>query len=286
VTLIDGTTYDHGAGNLCVNCHRSRNSSAVIATLTWPNTTLDSNADSPHHGVQSDFILGRNAWEFVGNTYVGTAAHATATADSCVSCHKFVKPNGNNPNSGSLQLGGHAFYQAAQIGAPNALTAWKTYSETDQVALCQTCHTTMTGTTFPTSHTASADWANIGAGRDKLVEIRALRDKLLVYFFGLGVVTLPAAGSGTWWNGTAAGLTYPAPWTAATVTIEWNRDFVIKSGVSIPTQAQGEAFWNLQLFLEDRSGGIHNPTFAAQILYDSLVAVGLGGGLGPRPTYP
>jgi hypothetical protein len=278
VSLIDGTTYNYGAGNLCANCHHARDSSNLINTITtWPSTSL--NRDFPAMGVQSDFMLGRTAWEFAGNTYAGTSPHATATADSCVSCHKFVNTGGNTA-SGSPQLGGHAFYQAAQVGTPALATGGETYSETDQVTLCQSCHAG-TGKTFPTYYTAPADWAGIGAGKDVLVEIRALRDMLLAYFYTQSVVTIPA---GSWWTGPAlAPASYPAPWNtpATTETLEWNRDFVVNSGASV-TQVQAEALWNLSLFLYDRSNGIHNPIFAAQILYDSCVAVGITG-LGPRP---
>jgi hypothetical protein len=248
VTLIDGTTYDHGAGNLCVNCHHSRTAStAITATGPWTSST------NPHHGVQSDFINGRNNFSFPGQTYMGASPHATTTADSCVSCHKFDPAKGNL--SGSLQLGGHGFYLTGQVGS----------AQKDIVALCQACHTTV-GATFPTTHQAPADWDGDTFAKDKLLEIKGLRDRLLIYFAGVGAVTTPS------------GAPFVYTWVSPS-TIEWKRDFVIKSGVTL-TQPQAQASWNLQLFLEDRSGGIHNPTFAAQILWDSINNLNATGGPG------
>ncbi len=174
MALVDGSTYDHGGGNLCVDCHHARTAASTLTLASkWTTST------NMHQGVQGDFILGRDAWLFLSpSSYVGTSAHATAPGDSCGSCHGFNTATGYT-GSGSLQLGGHGFYQAAQTTTPGG-TAGTTYSRTDQVSLCKTCHTT--GTTFPTVHAASADWAGIGAGRDKLVQIRALRDKLVNYF--------------------------------------------------------------------------------------------------------
>ena len=268
--LIDGTIYNYGAGNLCVNCHHARTASTAVltgGTVTWSGST------GPHHGVQSDMLLARNNWAS-GLTYVGVSAHATTAVDSCVSCHHFAPASGNT-GSGSPQLGGHGFYLAAQVGSVNVVAAETTYAEKDDVALCKTCHTGV-GASFPTFNPAPADWAAIGAGKDKLVEIRALRDKLVVYFAnaanfaGTGGVAPILVASGSSWNGTTV-PTWPT-------TIEWNRDFVYNSASAKLTAAQSESFWNLKLYLEDRSNGVHNATFAAEILYDACTNVGIAVG--------
>ena len=279
VALVDGSTYDHGGGNLCVDCHHARTAATTLTVAANWNTKTN-----PHQGVQGDFILGRDAWLFQpASSYVGTSQHATAPGDSCVSCHTFNPATGYT-GSGSLQWGGHAFYQMAQTTIPGPATS--TYSEADQVNLCKTCHTTPApGATFPTVDTPPAtDWVGGGAGtgKDKLVQIRMLRDKLVNYFTTVGGATKAATITSAT---TYASLTYPAPWAATAVTWEWNRDFILNSNVAL-TQVQAEAYWDLQLFLYDRSNGIHNPTFAAQILYDSCSAVGLVVGTRPTYTYP
>ncbi len=63
------------------------------------------------------------------------------------------------------------------------------------------------------------------------------------------------------------------------------------TGTAAVKAVKAEAYWNLQLFLYDRSDGIHNPTFAAQILWDSINALNTVAGAGiplgaTRPTYP
>ena len=268
VTLIDGVTvYNHGAGNLCVNCHHAR--AAVGGAITGSGSAWK--AASPHHGVQSDVLSGANFVSF-GGTYQGVSPHATAPVDSCVSCHKFDPASGNL--SGTLQLGGHGFYLTGQVG-----TAQK-----DITALCKSCHSlagTASGNTFsnPATHVAPADWDGNGTTSDKLVEIRGLRDRLLVYFYNNpapapgGVVTIVA---GSAWTG-AFPATEPS-------TLEWYKDFAIASSVTFATQAQAQAFWNLELFLEDRSNGIHNPTFEAQILWDSINNLNTSGAPGTPIT--
>jgi hypothetical protein len=264
VTLIDGTTYDHGAGNLCVNCHHARTAATAGASpfLTGYATTAQSptvpvlqwsSSSGPHHGVQSDVGLGRDFFAEGANTYVGTSPHFTATVDSCVSCHKFDPATGNL--SGSLQLGGHGFYLTADVHG----------AQTDVVALCKTCHITV-GTTFPTTHLAPADWDGKNGTQDKLLEIKGLRNTLLGYF--ATSANFPAA--------TPTPVVTPSggPFTVDPTLVhnEWNQDWVFNpSSTKLQLDAsQSEAFWNLKLFIEDRSGGIHNPTFAAQILYDSI----------------
>jgi hypothetical protein len=267
VTIYSGGTYNFGKGNLCANCHQARKSAAVDAfppsAVTWTSST------NPHHGVQSDFLLGSNYWAKPGQSYAGTSPHATATADSCVSCHKYDPYPRSSTND--LQLGGHGFYLMG-VGGPHTIGAGLAVQK-DVVALCTSCHTPAgPTTTFEGIHPSVPDWANIGgATPDPLVEIRALRDKLVYYFataanFTAGAPIVPATGAA--WS-----VATPFPVWPGT-TIEWKRDFVISSGKSL-TLVQAQSFWNLQLYLEDRSGGIHNPVFAAQILYDACVNLGI-----------
>ena len=114
-------------------------------------------------------------------------------------------------------------------------------------------------------------------GNDPLVEIRALRDKLVIYFINTAPNPLKKVGA---WNGTTLpnwyGVGGPPPIPQA---IEWNRDFASNGSVTL-SLAQAQSYWNLQLYLEDRSNGIHNPVFAAQILYDAIVNLNNNAGAG------
>ncbi len=69
-----------GAGATCMNCHNSRNG-AVIWNQTDPRRYT-----APHTASQADVIMGKNAFfTDYGNNFI--SAHATATGDSCVTCH-------------------------------------------------------------------------------------------------------------------------------------------------------------------------------------------------------
>ncbi|MGO9309050.1 MAG: hypothetical protein ACLQDL_08515 [Spirochaetia bacterium] len=264
VTIFSGGTYNFGLGNLCANCHQAR--ATAVATLVG----LPKSGSGPHHGVQSDVLLGENNWVKPGQTYSGTSPHATATADSCVSCHHY-DPIARGSNT-DLQLGGHGFYMTD--GGGPASVSGQAAAQKDVVALCTSCHTSASAT-FEGIHPTVPDWANINSGNpaDPLVEIRALRDKLVVYFYTTAPKPIVLV-AGSSWNGTVP--TWPT-------TIEWNRDFAEGPSVTFTTLAQAQSYWNLQLFLEDRSQGIHNPVFEAQILYDACMNLG---GLGVSATRP
>jgi len=265
VTILSGGTYNFGLGNLCANCHQARATAAATLVGT------PKSGSGPHHSVQSDFLLGENNWVKPAQSYAGTSPHATATADSCVSCHHY-DPYPRSSNS-DLQLGGHGFYLTGVGGA--ATFGGGPAAQKDVVVLCTSCHTSASPT-FEGIHPTVPDWANINGGNpaDPLVEIRALRDKLVIYFINTPPKPMKLA-AGTSWDGS----TLPV-WP--TTTIEWNRDFVAAASVTL-SLVQAQSYWNLQLFNEDRSEGIHNPVFAAQILYDACVNLGIAVGA-TRPS--
>jgi hypothetical protein len=75
------TTYDGGAGNLCANCHQARR---IIPTPAADGTIAVTIRFGPHHGPQSDMILG------VGGAGAVTGVpspHYSTVKDTCVTCH-------------------------------------------------------------------------------------------------------------------------------------------------------------------------------------------------------
>lgn len=244
--LADGTsTFSYGKGNLCATCHKARTTPTAFLT-GFPKTV--SSSSGPHHGPQADMLMGVNNWVYGANTYNGESDHAAAAGlpDSCVSCHMYEPAS---RLSGTLQLGGHGMYLTGDVHG----------SEKDIVAVCSSCHTM--GATFETSHTAPADWDGDGSAEDKLLEIQGLADKLVVYF---GTAANFTGGAGPIVNLTDGGnVTSPDPG-------EWNGDWEFVTSVGTLTEVQAQSLWNLKFYVEDHSGGIHNPTFAAQILYDAI----------------
>jgi len=77
---VEGTTFDGGEGNLCVNCHQPRRvfpaaEDGVIKGITshW----------GPHHGPQSSMLLGVAGAGAEGSP----SAHYTMVENTCVTCH-------------------------------------------------------------------------------------------------------------------------------------------------------------------------------------------------------
>jgi hypothetical protein len=67
---------------------------------------------------------------------------------------------------------------------------------------------------------------------------------------------------------------------------DWNKDWVFNSGTVYLAKFQAQALWNFKYFMEDRSMGIHNPTFAARLLYDAIALLNANGTtltIGTRP---
>lgn len=75
-----GTTFDGGMGNLCANCHQSRR---VIPEAV--DGKIDVTARfGPHHGPQSDMLLGVGG---AGDVKGSPSPHYTSVTDTCVACH-------------------------------------------------------------------------------------------------------------------------------------------------------------------------------------------------------
>jgi hypothetical protein len=108
-----GSVYDGGTGNLCANCHQSR------VTEPFPDAgnpggdyTIGSFRFGPHHGPQSNMLLGSGGYD----VSAGPNAHFGGDLNSCVVCH-MAEPIGD-------KAGGHNMAAAyEQYGQKEYLTA-------------------------------------------------------------------------------------------------------------------------------------------------------------------
>ncbi len=117
-TLINGDVFDHGAANLCVNCHHSRLSASSITADQSVNRYW-----GPHHGPQGDLLNASNGYEFAGYEY-GNTGHANNFDNSgCIGCHM-----GNPRTHVGYKIGGHSFNM---IDEESGATL---------VGVCETCH--------------------------------------------------------------------------------------------------------------------------------------------------
>lgn len=124
--LANNATFDHGKGNLCVNCHHARASETAITTT---NFQITNSRFGPHHGPQGDMIQGTNMYtRFPGYVYA-TSTHANAVRDACAGCHM-----GNEQTHDGYKVGGHSFNMVDEETGSNL------------VRFCTPCHATATST--------------------------------------------------------------------------------------------------------------------------------------------
>jgi hypothetical protein len=101
-TLGNGYSYAGvgGLGRLCMDCHKARRDN-----VTYQPTNISSHW-GPHHSVQVDNFLGKNAYQFNATPYLSNS-HQFAVTDACVTCHMSQLPDTSvtNPN----KVGGHTF---------------------------------------------------------------------------------------------------------------------------------------------------------------------------------
>ena len=76
-------TYDGGDGNLCSNCHQSRNEFPVLTFADGAEYEVTSSRFGPHHGIEAQLMLGEGAF-FVDND---SSPHYDNVTDTCVGCH-------------------------------------------------------------------------------------------------------------------------------------------------------------------------------------------------------
>jgi hypothetical protein len=100
-TIKNGATFDMGHGNICANCHHSREN--VNVYMSQP-TTFESQHWGPHGSVQSDMLVGENGYEYPG--YLpgfGDSPHTSLvkTLHGCVRCHM--------KHGTGYTLGGHSW---------------------------------------------------------------------------------------------------------------------------------------------------------------------------------
>ncbi len=310
VTMADDTVFDGGKGNLCVVCHLARTDVAdgvdpddfkdhdgSVGTLD-PSVALSSHW-GPHHGPQGDFLMGANNWDSATIAATGTSPHMIG--NSCVTCHHYQPTSGRL--SGNLEFGGHAFYLTSEVHG----------SSKDLTVSCSTCHSTADFDEPAGGNDESGflwmdvyyeDWDGDTNIETILQEIQGLRDTLITYFGtgsnfmtitdnGVGAVpryTYNAPGATTGNGGIVDAVAYPADDPIDTTPADgtWDNGYDwVKSwdfaGAEM-TEAQAQAYWNLKYFIEDKSMGIHNPHFAAEMLYEAVVSLGLT--FGDDPSVP
>lgn len=110
-------TYDKGAGNLCANCHQSRNALPTVTDGQVDLTQPPPNGQTrfgQHYSPQATMLLGEQS---MGGVAGSPSTHYALVEDSCVGCHMGAEYNHTNevavarcqschPDADSLDING------------------------------------------------------------------------------------------------------------------------------------------------------------------------------------
>jgi len=157
--LKDGTEVDLGKGGLCSNCHQSRQ-----AGVEYTDNYLDnlSSRFGPHHGPQTDLLLGANTPTF--GKSIANSPHASAIENGCVGCHMF--PGDVDENNEVILAGSHSFNMKDPDG-------------NDNVAACADCHGNLESFESKKFYlNGNADLDGNGVAEGMQLEVHGLLEKL------------------------------------------------------------------------------------------------------------
>jgi hypothetical protein len=257
--FMDGTDIPSNVGNgiICLFCHQGRESGLTVFLNIKKNTPVDpyTNPDArltginsfqnPHYLESGAILWAKNNWEYIfgGTPQTYSSGIAGHQQENCMGCHM------GEASANGLE-GGHT---------------WRPRIET-----CQKCHGSVTN--FQ-DILASADWDGNGKRESAFLEIGAVIDPVAgTGNFGLmGQLRQALAAKGIFYNPNGPGqyfftseafTTQFTNWTTNTLTAAFNLSFLYKAG-------------NCRY--------VHNPFYSAQILQDSLRALGVTP-TGVRPT--
>jgi hypothetical protein len=233
VTLANAVVFDKEKGNLCANCHRARRMPKDEVRAR----NIPSDSWGAHHGPQADMLAGTNAYEFPGKKY-SSSVHGALPNANCVTCHMNL-PSGRYSLTPSV--GGHSFRIAGEVHENHKVNT----------AGCTTsgCHGSIDqvkGTHF-FDKKAAQDYDGDGKLETVQEEVQGLLEKFV--------------------NDKGSGLFQ----TMKEPMYDQKRKF-INTKTQYPVEAVA-ALYNYKFVLEDRSNGVHNMTYAVQILMDSLKAL-------------
>jgi len=246
VTLYNKFVFSGGAGSSCASCHQER---GAMASAVASAKGIVSPRGNSHHGPEADMLAGTNGYEFAGKKY-GSSPHYAMVKDTCVTCH-MEQPNGRY--GFSPKVGGHAFTVVGEVHE----------AEVGNISNCLTCHgkdvKVVASKKIYLAESgnarlgyknsaffnikAKADYDRDGSVEFVQQEVQGLIEKLQVSFQKLPVPILKADGT-----------------------------FATGNKNVYPNDVVG-AYQNYLYVIEDKSLGVHNTTYAIQLLMDSIAAV-------------
>lgn len=119
-------TYVRGKGTVCMNCHQSR---PLAFTPDGSNMiNVSSSHWGPHHGTQTNTLLGTGYYEVKGTETYANDYHTTHVADACATCHMYDAGHTFAPNVNACNASGcHDNAPLTNFnynGAQDSVTVW------------------------------------------------------------------------------------------------------------------------------------------------------------------
>ena len=193
-----------------------------------------SSSRRPHEACQTDMLLGVNGLGF-GLPFEGNSYHTGNVKDTCVKCHMATPPGtGATPP----KAGSHSFSMRDDNGTPEDPSD----DVLNAVNACGECHGPIASYDVP----ALGDYDGDGVIEGTQTEVRGLidilRNGIIAKFAGTSISESGAISIG-------------------------NSDFANL------TADQKRAFYNVNFVIKDGSLGVHNTSFAVQLLQRSYGAV-------------
>lgn len=233
VNTVPDAVFDYGPGNMCVQCHQTRTSSAMSPKPdpTAPTATISITSSRwyPHYGVQGQMLMGEGGFEFADVTYTGNSNHTNNPGikeNGCAGCHMAEQADGD---LGTGNAGGHTMKITWQPSGEEPDTSYF-------LAGCEDagCH----GENFSTTtNYAGSSTAPVGAQ----TAIHELLDSLHTILIDRGYIN-PATG-------------------------------LVNASSSSPlviTNEQAGALFNFWFVEHEGSFGIHNTKYAKELLESSI----------------
>jgi hypothetical protein len=286
-----------GAGALCVVCHNSRNGAQTGSTTATYlhedgetyNGGNPTGYSAPHQAAQGDVFAGRNAYFLGAGALPQLSKHANIQ-ESCVGCHMTLNPQ-THLSHGAAATSKHAFYIRDQ----------------DKGKVCANCHGATDGEALVAATEDGLTALGAKMVNSVKAKLDAATAAAPVYFKSVylvdakGAIVLSSAGAEVQANFTYDGsnrytavantevhgqightytLTNPITVTVGGVSYTV-KSFEVGIGSIFSNSAMTtnvyalsgnmvRAGWNYYLIEGDQSMGIHNPSFASNVLKASL----------------
>jgi len=249
IALYNGVVYDGGSGNLCASCHMSRGD---LKTAIPAQKGKVAARGASHHGPEADMVAGTNGYEFVGKTY-SSSPHYQVIGDTCVTCH-MEQPKGRF--GFSPEVSGHAFTVSGEVHeAPVGNTA-----------SCAACHDGIKAVAGQKLYLADSGTVRAEFKDEAVFTVKAKADydgngKVeYVQQEVVGLLQLMVNKDGT---GAMQKMANPF----------FKPDGSFANSKASYTNDQLGAYANYLFVIEDKSLGVHNATYAIELLMDSIAAI-------------